>query len=118
MVKRGDLYWADLVPRSGSEQSGRRPVLLISHDGFNQSLNWQSLIVIPVTTQMKRQGPTTVYLPVGTGSLNRESLALGHQITTLDRTKIADRIGSLPATLLAQVEQAVLNAVSIKIPHK
>jgi mRNA-degrading endonuclease toxin of MazEF toxin-antitoxin module len=34
-MKRGEVYWADLVPRSGSEQTGRRPVILVSHDGFN-----------------------------------------------------------------------------------
>jgi len=36
-MKRGDVYWADRVPRPGSEQSGRRPVTLVSHDGFNQA---------------------------------------------------------------------------------
>ena len=36
-MKRGDVYWADLVPRSGSEQTGRRPVVVVSHDGFNQT---------------------------------------------------------------------------------
>jgi mRNA-degrading endonuclease toxin of MazEF toxin-antitoxin module len=35
-MKRGDVYWADLVPRSGSEQTRRRPVIVLSHDGFNQ----------------------------------------------------------------------------------
>jgi mRNA-degrading endonuclease toxin of MazEF toxin-antitoxin module len=37
-MKRGGVYWADLVPRSGSEQTGRRPVIVVSHDGFNQAL--------------------------------------------------------------------------------
>jgi len=36
-MKRGDVYWADLIPRSGSEQQGRRPVIVISHDAFNQT---------------------------------------------------------------------------------
>ena len=36
-MARGEVYWADLVPRSGSEQTGRRPVILVSHDGFNQT---------------------------------------------------------------------------------
>ncbi len=36
-MKRGEVYWADLAPRSGSEQQGRRPVIVISHDAFNQT---------------------------------------------------------------------------------
>jgi len=41
-MKRGDVYWADLAPRSGSEQQGRRPVIVISHDAFNQTQGWRS----------------------------------------------------------------------------
>ena len=40
-MKRGDVYWADLTPRSGSEQQGRRPVIVVSHDGFNETPGWR-----------------------------------------------------------------------------
>ena len=43
-MRRGDVYWAELVPRSGSEQSGRRPVLLVSHDAFNAAERWRSMV--------------------------------------------------------------------------
>jgi (2Fe-2S) ferredoxin len=43
-MTRGDVYWAVLVPRSGSEQQGRRPVIVVSHDGFNQTPGWRSVI--------------------------------------------------------------------------
>src|SRR5437762_226493 len=49
-MTRGEVYWADLVPRSGSEQQGRRPVIVISHDAFNQTQNWRSIIVVPLST--------------------------------------------------------------------
>ena len=49
-MKRGEIYWADLAPRSGSEQTGRRPVILVSHDGFNQTPSWKSIIVVPIST--------------------------------------------------------------------
>jgi mRNA-degrading endonuclease toxin of MazEF toxin-antitoxin module len=42
-MKRGDVYWADLVLRSGSEQTGRRPVIVMSHDGFNQTPGRKSI---------------------------------------------------------------------------
>jgi len=49
-MKRGDVYWADLAPRSGSEQQGRRPVIIVSHDAFNQAQDWRSIIVVPIST--------------------------------------------------------------------
>src|SRR5215467_11536975 len=93
-MKRGDVCWADLVPRSGSEQTGRRPVIVISHDGFNQTPGWKSIIVIPVSTAaaQARRGPTVVDLPAGSGGLSRTSLALCHQVTTLDRAKLTKKI--------------------------
>ena len=66
-MKRGEVYWADLIPRSGSEQTGRRPVILISHDGFNQTPAWKSIIVVPISTSGSQgtRGPTVVALPGG-----------------------------------------------------
>jgi mRNA interferase MazF len=101
------------MPRSGSEQTGRRPVLLISHDGFNSAPNWRSLIVLPLTTAVSQRSPTTVFLPSGTASLSRDSLVLCHQITTLDRGKFSDCIGTLATYYLNQVEQAILRALAI-----
>ena len=63
-MTRGDVYWADLVPRSGSEQTGRRPVIIVSHDSFNQTPSWRSVIVVPVSTSgRQRRGLTAIELP-------------------------------------------------------
>lgn len=115
-MKRGDVYWADLAPRSGSEQTGRRPVIILSHDAFNQTAGWRSIIVIPVSTSAKqaRRGPTVVPLVTGTAGLPSECCAICHQITTLDRAKLTDRIGRLPQVLLISIENALLAAVDIR----
>ena len=114
-MKRGDIYWANLAPRSGSEQTGRRPVIILSHDAFNKNTNWRSIIVIPVSTSQNqaKRGPTTVVLPSGTAGLPSDSSAICHQITTIDRTKLTERSGSLPTGILAAVEKALLAAVDI-----
>ncbi len=72
-MKRGEIYWADLAPRSGSDQSGRRPAIVVSHDGFNQVPNWRSIIVVPVTTSSSqaRRGPTVVELADRLAGLRR-----------------------------------------------
>jgi mRNA interferase MazF len=115
-MKRGDIFWAVLSPRSGSEQSGRRPVIILSHDAFNQTPGWRSIIVVPVSTSatQARRGPTVVALSVGTAGLPSESCAVCHQITTLDRAKLTDKIGVLPLDILTLVEQALLAAVDIR----
>jgi mRNA-degrading endonuclease toxin of MazEF toxin-antitoxin module len=93
------------MPRSGSEQRGSRPVIVVSHDAFNQAPGWRSVIVVPVSTSASqaRRGPTAVSLPRGAGGLKSDSVALCHQVTTLDRAKLARRLGALPEPLLAGV---------------
>jgi len=114
-VRRGDLYWAELKPRSGSEQQGRRPVIVLSHDGFNESPAWKSIIVIPCTTSaaQSRRGPTVVPLARGTGGLPEDCAAICHQITTLDRSKLTQRIGALPEPVLQAVEMGIRAAIDL-----
>jgi mRNA interferase MazF len=114
-VKRGEVHWADLIPRSGSEQTGRRAVIVISHDGFNQTPGWKSIIVAPISTSASqgRRGPTVVEIPAGAGGLPKESFALCHQMTTLDRATLTKRIGTLPAEVLKQVELGLKAAMDL-----
>ena len=104
-MKRGEVYWASLSPRSGSEQQGTRPVIVVSHDAFNQTPGWRSVIVVPISTAatQAQRGPTAVPLPGGVGGLKKDSVALCHQVTTLDRSKLTSYAGKLPHELLALV---------------
>jgi mRNA interferase MazF len=114
-LKRGEIYWAELIPRSGSEQSGRRPVIVLSHDGFNAIPTWRSVIVVPVSTSTAQaRGPTAIALPKGTGGLKKASLALCHQVTTLDRSKLTKKIGELSKALLTQVEEGLKAAMDLE----
>lgn len=114
-MKRGEIYVAELVPRSGSEQTGRRPVIVVSHDGFNQTPNWRSIIVIPLSTSnnQARRGLTAVFIKQGEGGLTQDSVALCHQITTLDRSKLKQRLGELSAERMSEVENGIKAAVDI-----
>src|SRR6266849_3327170 len=114
-MKRGEVYWADLVPRSGSEQKGRRPVIVISHDAFNQTQGWRSIIVVPLSTSLTQagRGPSAVLLSEGTAGLSKESVALCHQVTTLDRSKLSQQIGTLNSVELKQVEDGLKAAMNL-----
>lgn len=115
-MKRGDVYWADLMPRSGSEQTGRRPVIVVSHDGFNQAPHWRSIVVVPISTSdsQARRSLTTPELPAGSASLRRTSVAVCHQVTTLDRSKLSERLGQLSPELMARVEEGLKAALDLE----
>lgn len=113
-MRRGEVYWVDLRPRSGSEQRGRRPVIVVSHDGFNRTDTWSSIIVVPISTsaRQRRRGPTAVPLP-GVESMQEGSVALCHQVTTVDRTKFGERIGLLSGEAMHSVNAGLLAALDL-----
>ena len=88
--------------------------MLVSHDGFNQVAAWRSIIVVPLSTSPKqrRRGPTAVLLPKGT-ALRHESVPLCHQVTTLDRSKLTDRIGELSPASLRRVSEGLRAALAL-----
>jgi mRNA interferase MazF len=93
---------------------GRRPVVIVSHDGFNEVPAWRSVIVVPLTTSdTARRGPTAIALAGGTAGLDKDSVALCHQVTTLDRAKLTGRIGTLPEAALARVEDGLRVALDL-----
>lgn len=114
-MRRGEIYWANLSPRSGSEQRGRRPVLIVSHDAFNQTPGWRSVIVVPLSTAavQTRRGPTAVPVPEGSGGLRKASVALCHQVTTIDRSKLSAGIGSLSPWVLQRVSAGLAAAMDL-----
>ena len=115
-MNRGEVWWADLEPRSGSEQRGRRPVVVVSHDAFNRTAGWMSVVVVPVSTSVSqaRRGPTAVGLLRGAGGLKREGTALCHQVTTLDRAKLVERAGVLAPPELDDVDRGLRAALDLR----
>ena len=115
-MRRGEVHWADLVLRSGSERTGRRPVIVVSHDGFNQTVAWRSIIVVPISTSASqgRRGPTVIEIPAGSGGLSKTSFAVCHQVTTLDRAKITKKVGTLPVEILEEVELGLKSAMDLE----
>ena len=115
-MRRGEVYWAELAPRSGAEQSGRRPVIVVSHDGFNEVPTWRSVIVVPVSTSgtQARRGPTAVPLASGVGGLRAASVALCHHVITLDRAKLSERLGTLPHGVLLELQDGLRAAVDLE----
>lgn len=72
-------------------------MIVVSNDGFNGTPGWRSVIVVPVSTSTAQalRGPTAVALDERAGGMRRAGVALCHQVTTLDRAKLTERLGAL-----------------------
>jgi mRNA interferase MazF len=101
-VLRGDVLWADIDLTRGREQAGRRPILVISHDVFNERSG--TVIAMSITSQPQRAGfPLTMEL--AGGGLPKRSWVKISQIRTLSAERLGKRIGRVsPEELLRIIE--------------
>lgn len=105
-IKRGDLFWVNLNPTRGSEQAGRRPVLIIQNDIGNEFS--PTVIIAPLTTKSySREFPTNVNIPKNVGELKNNSTILLSQIRTIDKERLEGKIGALPTELIEKVDEAI-----------
>ena len=101
---RGEIWWANLPDPVGSEPGYRRPVLVIQDDTFTQS-RISTVIVIIITSNIQlAEVPGNVLLPRGASGLSRDSVVNVSQIFTIDKTILAERIGSLPDYLQEEID--------------
>ncbi len=106
MIKRGELYYADLSPVVGSEQGGVRPVLIVQNDVGNRYS--PTIIAVAVTSQInKAKLPTHIALDTTCG-LPKDSVILAEQVRTLDKRRLKDKIGSLDEKAMERVNNALL----------
>ncbi len=108
-ILRGEIRWADLAPTRGHEQSGLRPVLILSHDIFNERSG--TVIVIAITSQPQKAGfPLTLELK--TGELPKLSWAKISQIRTLSTERMGKLIGKLSQEELTQVIEGLYEIIA------
>ena len=91
-ILRGDIYWADLNPVSGHEQAGVRPVVIISHDIFNERSG--TVIAMALTSQSQRAGFPLTY-ELKSGDLPKKSWVKISQIRTLSTKRLDNKIGHI-----------------------
>lgn len=107
VVKRGELYYADLSPVVGSEQGGVRPILIVQNNVGNRYS--PTIIAAAITSQLgKAKLPTHITLPAGEYGLPKDSVVLLEQIRTLDKRRLKEKIGELPLNLMSRVNEALL----------
>lgn len=106
LVRRGDVFYADLNPVVGSEQGGIRPVLVIQNDVGNKYS--PTVIIAAITSQIdKAKLPTHVELPHEDYGLEKDSVLLLEQLRTIDKRRLKEKITFLDQDIMAKVDEAL-----------
>lgn len=106
IVKRGDVFFADLSPVVGSEQGGVRPVLIIQNNIGNRFS--PTVIVAAITAQIqKAKLPTHVEIEAKTHGFDRNSVVLLEQVRTIDKQRLTDKITHLDDDTMRKVDEAL-----------
>ena len=107
-ILRGEIRWADLSPVRGHEQAGERPVLILSHDVFNDRSG--TVIAMAITGQPQRAGyPLTWRLPPGV--LPRDSWVKISQVRTLSTERLRHRLGQLSEEDVRQIVDGLVQLI-------
>jgi len=106
IVKKGDIFFADLSPVIGSEQGGVRPVLVVQNDIGNKYS--PTVIVAAVTSQInKAKLPTHVEIGALGHGLNKDSVVLLEQLRTIDKKRLKEKIGKVDTDIISEVNEAL-----------
>ena len=106
VIKRGDMFYADLSPVVGSEQGGIRPVLIIQNDIGNKYS--PTVIAAAITSQTnKTKLPTHIEISSEGLGLNKNSVILAEQIRTIDKSRLKEKIGHVDGNIMEKVNNAL-----------
>ena len=113
VIKRGDIYYADLRPVVGSEQGGVRPVLIIQNDTGNK--HSPTVICAAITSRMnKAKLPTHVELDSHRCEIVKDSVILLEQIRTIDKKRLKDKVCHIDNDILKRVDRALLVSLELE----
>lgn len=110
IIKRGDVFFADLDPVVGSEQGGIRPVLVVQNNVGNR--HSPTLVVLPLSTAKKNYLPTHIHI-CGSKSLPKDSIVLAEQIRTIDRYRLREYVGSLDKEIMDEINRAMKISIGV-----
>ena len=106
IIKRGDVFYADLRPVVGSEQGGVRPVLIIQNDVGNR--HSPTVICAAITSRMnKAKLPTHVEIDASKYQIVKNSVILLEQIRTIDKQRLKDMVCHLDKEIMNKVDEAL-----------
>ncbi|MGE4214517.1 MAG: type II toxin-antitoxin system PemK/MazF family toxin [Anaerotignaceae bacterium] len=112
VVKRGDIFYADLSPVIGSEQGGIRPVLIVQNDIGNKYS--PTVICAAITSQInKAKLPTHIEIDASRYTLVKDSVVLLEQIRTIDKKRLREKVSHLDEEIMSRVNTALIISLAI-----
>lgn len=112
IIKRGDIFYADLRPVVGSEQGGVRPVLIIQNDMGNR--HSPTVICAAITSKMnKAKLPTHVEIDADKYAIVKDSVILLEQVRTIDKSRLRERVCHLDSDILKKIDKALMVSFDI-----
>jgi len=112
IIRRGDIYYADLRPVVGSEQGGVRPVLIIQNDTGNK--HSPTVICAALTSKMnKAKLPTHIQIDADKYGIIKDSVILLEQVRTIDKSRLKEKVCHLDKCLLNKVNRALLISLAL-----
>jgi len=112
VIKRGDIFYADLRPVIGSEQGGIRPVLIVQNDTGNK--HSPTVICAAITSKMnKAKLPTHVELAADKYGIVKDSVILLEQVRTIDKSRLKEKVCHLDKEVLKKIDKALIISLSL-----
>lgn len=105
-MRQGEIWYANLDPVGGSEQSGRRPVVIVSGDTLNEAL--PVIIVVPLTSKIKSYPTCVLINPNRANGLKKSVEAIPFQIRTIAKKRLTKRVGNIAASELREIIKGLL----------
>ncbi|MGL5929554.1 MAG: type II toxin-antitoxin system PemK/MazF family toxin [Dermatophilaceae bacterium] len=113
MIRRSEIYWADLGPASGSRPAKRRPVLVIQSDPYNDSRLATVLAAVVTSNTALATMPGNVFLPATATGLPRDSVVNVTALVTLNKTDLTDWAGTLSPGLMHDVDDGLRKVLAL-----
>lgn len=110
--RRGDIYYADLNPVCGSEQGGKRPVVVIQNDMGNTHA--PTLIVATITTKADKRKFPTHYLVKENAAFAEPSTIMLEQLRTIDKNRVLGYLGKIPPKEMLNVDKALMLSLALQ----
>jgi mRNA interferase MazF len=113
VIRRSELYWADLGPPFGSRPAYRRPVVVVQADSYTDT-GIATVLAVEITSNRRLATmPGNVFLPSAATGLPRDSVANVTSLATLNKFELIDFIGSVPMSLMQEVDRGLRHVLDL-----
>jgi mRNA interferase MazF len=110
-MRQGEIWWTDLIPSQEREQNGRRPVLIISGNLLNRYLD--VVIVVPLTTQIKRYKGNPILEPNPQNQLKSISEALVFHVRSVSKDRLLEKIGEVQPEIVNEIKTTLSDILTL-----